>query len=125
MFASYMYWVKCCCLSSWSKMDVPACRFLSHGGQFTESNPVARYFISGWGVTGMVYFKIGMVFIICGLSWLIAQQKPQVARCLLGGATALVAFVVIYSLMLLLRHGGMIVEDFVVVEWSRRVLFAA
>ena len=30
------------------------------GGRFMESNPIARYFIYGWGVKGMVGFKLSM-----------------------------------------------------------------
>lgn len=84
---------------------------LSHGGgQFVESNPVARFFIHGWGAKGMVYFKFATVAIVCFLAQIIARHRPQTARYLLLGATALVAGVVIYSLALLLRHGNEFIE---------------
>ena len=75
------------------------------GGQFVESNPVARFFIYGWGVKGMVYFKFAMVAFVCVLSQIIARHRPRTARWLLLGATAVVALVVAYSLKLLVLHG--------------------
>lgn len=77
------------------------------GGGFVESNPVARYFIAGWGTKGMVYFKFGMVAFVCVLSQIIARRRPQVARWLLIGATIVSAVVVVYSLKLLLQHGDL------------------
>ncbi len=77
------------------------------GGGFIESNPVARYFIAGWGTKGMVYFKFGMVAFVCVLSQIIARRRPQVARWLLIGATIVSAVVVVYSVKLLLQHGNM------------------
>ncbi len=75
------------------------------GGMFVESNPVANYFLRYWGPRGMVYFKIGMVALICLLAQIIARHRPRTARVLLQGATAVVAVVVLYSLMLRLKHG--------------------
>lgn len=79
---------------------------LSQGTVFMESNPVARFFIAEWGPKGMVYFKFSMVAFVCVLAQIISRQKPQYARWLLQGATALVAIVVVYSLTLLLKHGN-------------------
>ena len=75
------------------------------GGQFIESNPIARYFIYGWGVKGMVGFKLAMTALVCIISQIVYQRRPLVARWLLNGATLVVAGVVIYSLMLMLKHG--------------------
>ena len=75
------------------------------GGRFIESNPVARFFIYGWGVKGMVYFKFAMVAFVCVLSQIIARHRPRTARWLLVGATMLVALVVVYSLRMLVLHG--------------------
>lgn len=75
------------------------------GGMFVESNPVANYFLRYWGPKGMVYFKICMVIFVCVLAQIIARRRPRTARVLLQGATALVAIVVVYSLMLRLQHG--------------------
>lgn len=81
------------------------------GGAFFESNPVARYFIHGWGMKGMVYFKFATVAFVCVLAQIIARRRPRIARWLLLGATALVAVVVIYSLKLLLMHGNTTVVE--------------
>jgi hypothetical protein len=90
-----------------SAMDLLMTYNLLSRGQFVEANPVARFFIREWGPKGMVYFKFGMVAVVCVLAQIIAQSKPKAARWLLLGATALVSIVVIYSLMLLLRHGDL------------------
>lgn len=78
---------------------------LSQG--FMEANPVARYFIAGWGAKGMVYFKFSMVAFVCVLAQIIARYRPRAARWLLLGATLVVAIVVVYSLRLLLQHGNL------------------
>ena len=74
------------------------------GGQFVEGNPVARFFLHEWGPKGLVYFKFSTVALVCVLAQIIVRHRPVAARWLLLGATALVATVVIYSLMLLMRH---------------------
>lgn len=92
-----------------SAMDVFMTYILlsQEGGSFVESNPVARYFIAGWGTKGMVYFKFGMVAFVCVLAQIIARRRPQVARWLLVGATIVSAVVVAYSVKLLLQHGDL------------------
>lgn len=86
---------------------------LSHSsGQFMEANPVARYFIYGWGPKGMVYFKFGMVAFVCVLAQVIARHRPTAARWLLIGATLVVAIVVVYSVRLLAIHGSEIPVEF-------------
>ncbi len=77
------------------------------GGQFIESNPVAGFFIREWGPKGLVYFKFAMVAFVSVLAQIISRRKPRSARWLLLGATALVAVVVMYSLMLLLQHANL------------------
>ena len=74
--------------------------------RFVEANPIARFFIYGWGFKGMVYFKLGMVALVCVISQIVAQKRPRMAKWLLNWATVVVAGVVIYSLMLFLRHTG-------------------
>lgn len=75
------------------------------GGQFVESNPIARYFIYGWGVKGMVGFKLAMTALVCIIAQIVHHRRPLVAKWLLNGATLVVAAVVIYSLTLMLKHG--------------------
>ena len=69
-----------------------------------ESNPVARYFISGWGTMGLVWFKIGMVTLIVLATQVVATRRPSVAQLLLNGATLFVGSVVVYSAYLLLQN---------------------
>jgi len=70
-------------------------------GEFHEANPIARYFIYGWGLKGMVYFKMGMAGFVCVISQIIARKKPKLGKFVLNGATLVVASVVIYSVYLL------------------------
>lgn len=80
---------------------------LSQGTIFVESNPVARYFIDGWGLRGMVYFKFGLVaFVLVTCQLIAARQRVALARGVLWCATVLVSGVVIYSLTLLWRHAA-------------------
>lgn len=69
-----------------------------------ESNPVARYFISGWGTTGLVWFKIAMVTLIVLATQVVATRRPAVAQLLLNGATLFVGSVVVYSAFLLVQN---------------------
>ena len=69
-----------------------------------ESNPVARYFISGWGTMGLVWFKIGMVTLIVLATQVVATRRPVVAQLVLNGATLFVCSVVVYSAYLLLQN---------------------
>ena len=69
-----------------------------------ESNPVARYFISGWGTTGLVWFKIGMVTLIVLATQVVATRRPSVAQLVLNGAALFVGSVVVYSAYLLLQN---------------------
>ena len=69
-----------------------------------ESNPVARYFISGWGTLGLVWFKIGMVTLIVLVAQIIATRRPSVAQFTLNGATLFVGSVVAYSAFLLIQN---------------------
>ena len=69
-----------------------------------ESNPVARYFISGWGTMGLVWFKIAMVTLILLATQAIALRRPVVAQLVLNGATLFVGSVVAYSGFLLVQN---------------------
>ena len=69
-----------------------------------ESNPVARYFISGWGTTGLVWFKIGMVTLIVLATQVVAATRPVVAQLVLNGAALFVGSVVAYSVFLLVQN---------------------
>jgi hypothetical protein len=74
------------------------------GFQFYESNPLARWFVDGWGLKGMVAYKFSLVAVVCLITQIIAAKRLNVARRLLQFAIVAAALVVIYSLTLLLRH---------------------
>jgi hypothetical protein len=78
----------------------------NHG--FGESNPLARYFIHHWGAKGMIYFKMAMTAFVCLLSQVIARVNVDRGRFVLRIGTLIVAGVVIYSLVLVLRSKGMV-----------------
>ncbi|MEW4529382.1 MAG: DUF5658 family protein [Maioricimonas sp. JB045] len=84
-------------------------RLLTHGQPgdrvFVESNPIARYFLYGWGpVKGMLMFKLALVLIVCGIAQIIAIWKPETASRLLNFGTLAVGAVVVYSVTLFVRH---------------------
>jgi Domain of unknown function (DUF5658) len=76
---------------------------------FYESNPVARFFLELWskhGVvdfTGVVFFKFANVAIVETIAYVIAIRRIEIARRLLEFGTLIVALVVIYSMILLMR----------------------
>jgi len=69
-----------------------------------EANPIARFFLNRWGFAGMIFFKLGMVAFITVLSQVIARRNLQTARRLLQFGTLIVAIVVVYGLILFVRH---------------------
>lgn len=79
---------------------------LQHGG-FTESNPVALYFIHRWGNKGMVYFKFTVVAFVCLIAHIVGQYRPRLAARFLSLGTMIVGCVVVYSIILFVRHGGL------------------
>ncbi len=88
-----------------SALDVFATYILLRDGNFVESNPVAQYFFNRWGMKGMIYFKMSMVAFICIIAHIVSLQRPEWAARILKFATVVVAFVVVYSIILLVRHG--------------------
>ena len=85
--------------------------FLTHmllvRGGFREGNPVAEFFLNHWGPRGMVYFKCGVMAVVCVTAQLIARQRLDTARRVLQLGTLVTGGVVIYSVTLLIRAGGM------------------
>lgn len=91
-----------------STLDIFATYILLRDGNFFESNPVAQFFYNRWGIKGMIYFKLGMVAGICTIAHVVSLQRPEWARRLLQFATVVVTIVVVYSVLLLIRHGQML-----------------
>lgn len=86
-------------------LDVFMTYLLLQHGSFTESNPVAVFFIHHWGVKGMIYFKFAMVAFVCILAHIVGQYQPDLASRFLVLASLIVGGVVVYSILLYLRHG--------------------
>ena len=70
------------------------------GTHFYESNPIARFVIHHWGINGMIYFKFAMVGFIVLITQIIATKRLRLARFVLDLGSAVVVFVVFYSLWL-------------------------
>ncbi|HEX6987086.1 MAG TPA: DUF5658 family protein [Planctomycetaceae bacterium] len=86
-------------------LDIFLTYLLLRQGGHDEGNPVARFFLNHWGLSGLVYFKMGMVAFVCLVTQLIARYRLRTARALLYLLTAIVGAVVVYSLVLLMRAG--------------------
>jgi len=76
---------------------------LGKGGHF-ESNPLARWFLDGWGrVKGLLAYKLAMIAFVCVIVQIIAIKQVKTARWVLIFGTLVVTGVVIYSVNLLVR----------------------
>ncbi len=71
--------------------------------EFTEGNPIARFFLYSWGIKGLLYFKCAIVAFVVVLAQIIAGKKVEAARWLLNVGTLIVTCVLFYSLSLLLN----------------------
>ena len=88
-------------------MTFLALRFSAQGqtrGTFIESNPVAQWVMSQWGIQGMVVFKLVMTTIVVVIAEVVGSVRPIVARALLWGGTIVISSVVIYTIRLLFLH---------------------
>jgi hypothetical protein len=74
------------------------------GLRFAESNAVANWFLAGWGIRGLLYFKVAMSLLVVLLSQVIHTRRPIVARWILGLGTAVTGATVVYSVALYLQH---------------------
>lgn len=73
---------------------------------YTESNPLARYFLYSWGFFGLAVFKLTLMAIVETACQLIAQQRPVLGSRVLNLCTAIVGGVVVYSMALMLFTGN-------------------
>ncbi len=90
-------------------LDVFMTYWMLANGGFTESNPVALFFIHRWGIRGMVYFKFSVVAFVCVLAHIVGMHNPQLASRFLIFGSLIVGGVVVYSLTMYLRlHGGLL-----------------
>ena len=84
-----------------------ALRFSSEGrtrGTFIESNPVAQWVLSRWGMQGMATFKLLMTMIVVIIAEVVGRSRPRLAQGLLWGGTLVVGSVVAYTVRLLFLH---------------------
>lgn len=72
--------------------------------RIVESNPLARWVIHHWGLSGMIVFKSAMSVLVVGIALAVYRVRPVVARLLLVGGTIVVTAVVVYSVRMLLLH---------------------
>lgn len=86
-------------------LDVFMTYLLLVTGSFRESNQLANYFIAHWGIRGMVYFKFSLVAVVTVIAQIVARKKMETGRKLLNFGSLIVAGVVIYSFVLLMRSG--------------------
>jgi len=84
-----------------SVLDVIFTYLLLAGGTVFEANPIAAWFIDGWGVKGMVGFKFSMLVVICLTVQVIAMVRLRTARRIMNFATFITGAVVAYSGVLL------------------------
>lgn len=89
-----------------SVLDILLTYKLLSGGKIVEANPIARFFIDRWGAKGMVFYKMGMVAFITVLAQLIATKNTNAARWVLLFGIIVSAIVVVYSVSLLVKFGG-------------------
>ncbi len=89
-----------------SALDVFMTYLLIRRAGFTEGNPVAAYFLHRWDVKGLVFYKFFMVAFVTIITQIIARTREDIAARLLQFATLVVGGVVVYSLILYLRHAG-------------------
>ena len=87
-------------------LDVFVTFVLLNFPQFRESNAAANFFLTHFGIRGMVYFKFAIVALVTVIAQIIATRRLRTARWLLNGGSIVVFAVVIYSIMLFLVHSA-------------------
>ena len=85
-------------------LDILLTYLLLASGRFRESNAVADWFIAGWGVKGMVWFKMTLAAVVCVLAQVVATRKPRWGRFILLLGTGVTGAVVLYSVTLAAAH---------------------
>jgi hypothetical protein len=66
-------------------------------GVVYESNPVARWLLTGYGWLGLTAFKLAAVVLVVGLARVISRRRPRTGDCVLSFACAALTLVVAYS----------------------------
>ena len=87
-------------------LDVFMTFILLYLEDFRESNLIANLVLEKWGITGMVYFKFGLVALITVIAQVAARKRLALGRWLLNFGTLVTGSVVVYSSYLLIRWIG-------------------
>ncbi len=74
------------------------------GPQFGESNAIANWFFSGWGLHGLLYFKVAICLFIVLATQAIYARRPTTAKFVLWLGISVTSLTVVYSAALYLRH---------------------
>jgi hypothetical protein len=74
------------------------------GPQFGETNAVARWFLHGWGVKGLLGFKVAICLFIVLATQAIYMRRPNAALFVLWLGIGVTSVTVIYSAALFVRH---------------------
>ena len=82
-------------------------QLLQQGG-FTETNPVADYFLETSGIRGMAIYKASLVTLVLSIAYTIGLQQAHTARRLLIVSTSMVGIVVVYSAWLFAAFVGFV-----------------
>ncbi len=69
-----------------------------------ETNPIADFFIEKFDFNGAIGFKLLVVTVVCVIAQIVAIKKVKTAKFLLNAGSCIVGVVVVYSLLLYLRH---------------------
>jgi hypothetical protein len=77
---------------------------LHRGPQFVESNPLAAWFFRRYNVAGLVLYKFVLISAVVVIAELVERIKPGRGRFVLRIGIIAATAVVIYSIMLHLRH---------------------
>jgi hypothetical protein len=94
-----------------SAFDVFMTYILLNMDNFRESNGIANLILTKFGFRGMVYFKFSLVVVVVMISQFIATRQIQTARRLLYAGSFITLCVVIYSIYLFVRYGGVFFEQ--------------
>lgn len=94
-----------------SAFDVFMTYILLSMDNFIESNGLANMILIRFGFKGMVYFKFSVVLVVVIIAQIIATRRIQTAQRLLYAGSFITLCVVIYSMYLFVRHGGVFFEQ--------------
>jgi len=74
------------------------------GPRFGESNAIANWFLEGWGMRGLLAFKVALCVFVVLATQAIFHRRPRTAKAVLWLGVVVTSVTVIYSGALYLRH---------------------